>query len=534
MNVFKNKKLFILIVAFALIITAVGISFGAELFNDEELVQNSELIYYLDVYYDGVDKDGVKSSDTVIADINSGIMYVEDKIPEDLTFTGFVTTSNGSIGAVTRTGNNSCVGSVIDYTNEETVDTGTWNEGNTEYYYHGLHYDAETRTVSFRVKNLKAGCKLTVGIKTVIANYIDNPNTADIEEKRIDIYNYATVSEDAVTVISNVLHGYMGKNGVTTYSVTYEYSGNVPEGAPTLPAAVTYAYGSNVGVATPVNIIGYTFSGWTTSDVEVSDGKFIMPKHNVTFTGSYSRVNTKYKVKYIIEGITPSGYVVPTEKEYYVNSSVSLDMLSKSDIFNGYVFSGWETSDITLANGDKTFAMPEHDVTFTGSFTEKKYRVTYEFMNTVKPDNANELLPESVEYSLGETVSLADVSDIEGYHFLGWYKENNFTMPDEDITIYGEWIRQNGTFEPTISLEIEDPKDVYRGDDVIKYIITVKNTAEFEIHDVIIKENNEGTKFVEGEGYTIQSPHFAKIDTILPDEEVVLYAEYKAPGSEAR
>ena len=78
MKLFKNKIVLIPIFALVILVTVIGISYSAPLYNDEELVQNSELTYYLDVYYDGVDKDGVKSSDTKIVNVTSGYMYVED------------------------------------------------------------------------------------------------------------------------------------------------------------------------------------------------------------------------------------------------------------------------------------------------------------------------------------------------------------------------------------------------------------------------------------------------------------------------
>ena len=524
MKLLKNKKIFIPIIALILIGTIIGISYGAPLYNDEELVQGSELIYYLDVYYDGVDKDGTKSSDTVVSDVNSGYMYIEDKIPNDLTFTGFVTTSNGSIGAVKRSDGSSCSGFVVDDTKEETVEEGTWNSDNTEYYYHGLHYNSSTRTVSFKVKNLKAGCKLTVGIKTLVSDYVDNPNTPDYEEKRIDFYNFATVRDNSMTTISNLLHGYMGKNGVITHSVNYQFTGNVPSNAPELPEGLTYTKGSSVGVSAPIKIEGYTFSGWTTNDVEVTDGSFVMPDHDVTFTGSYTQ-NSKYKVKYVINGTTPNGYTVPPEKEYYEENSVSIDDLTSN--FNGYTFSGWTTSDVTIGNGEKIFIMPNHDVTFTGSFTEIKYHVTYDFIDTILPENADSLKPQPEEYSKGATVTLPTIEDVMGYHFIGWYKENNFVMPDEDITVYGEWKVQNGTFEPTIEIEIVDPKEVYRGDDVIKFKITVTNNASYPITDIIIKENNSDVAFINGDDYEVQSKHFARIEELAPGASKSVYSEYK-------
>ena len=72
-----------------------------------------------------------------------------------------------------------------------------------------------------------------------------------------------------------------------SYTVTYQYTGEVlPEGAPAAPAAQTYAEGTVVDVAAEPTLTGYTFSGWTTDDTTVTDGKFTVTG-DVTFTGSW-------------------------------------------------------------------------------------------------------------------------------------------------------------------------------------------------------------------------------------------------------
>ncbi|MBQ3407651.1 MAG: hypothetical protein IJH12_00405 [Clostridia bacterium] len=70
--------------------------------NDVELSPGSKLTYYLNVTYDGIDRNGVESSDSNTSENYSGYIYVEDKIPDGLEFVGFVTTETGSIGAVSR------------------------------------------------------------------------------------------------------------------------------------------------------------------------------------------------------------------------------------------------------------------------------------------------------------------------------------------------------------------------------------------------------------------------------------------------
>ena len=102
--------------------------------NDVQVEPDSELTYYLKVKYDGVDKEGVQSNDATMAKINSGRIKVTDKIPDGLTFKSFVTSDNGSIGAVSRADSTvSCSGRVIDDTQEALNDTGVWNTDNSEY-----------------------------------------------------------------------------------------------------------------------------------------------------------------------------------------------------------------------------------------------------------------------------------------------------------------------------------------------------------------------------------------------------------------
>ena len=167
-KIFKNKKvLFVLIGLLVVAVTYLGISFSEELENDVEVTPNTTLTYYLNVTYDGIDRNGVHSDDTTIANINSGYMEVTDRIPDGLTFEGFVTTSDGTIGAVRRNDESvGCLGRVIDDTEEATLDATT--ETSTEFYYHGLHYNKANRTVTFRVNRLQAGCKLTVSLTVYV------------------------------------------------------------------------------------------------------------------------------------------------------------------------------------------------------------------------------------------------------------------------------------------------------------------------------------------------------------------------------
>ena len=524
-----NKKLLIIfgLILIALIVLIVLIthkSFADPLDNDVEVEPNTMLTYYLDVKSDGADKYGVKSDDTTTADIKSGVVTVTDKIPEGLTFSGFVTTSDGTIGAVKRSDKTqSCPGKVIDDTNEASPTDGQWNQGNTEYTYHGLHYDKASNTVSFKAEKIQAGCVLTVGIITQTPSTIDDPNTPEVEKRR-DFYNFGEAVEGPLNVKSNTVHVFMGDDSLTTYNVTYTFTGTVPDGV-VAPGIQNFPEGAKVGVANSPNVTGYTFSGWTTSDATVSDGKFTMPNNNVTFVGSFTE-KPKHTVTYVINGTTPSGYVLPTTKSYSEGETVEVDSLKPGDVINGYKFLGWKKDGSSV----EEFTMPNTDVVITGAFEEVKYTVTYKFHPGVLPDNSESLLPETKSYKAGTKVTLEDNPTASGYKFLGWYHEDNFDMPEEDITIYGEWMRQSGTFRPNINKEIVDEKNNYKVGDEVEFKITVKNNASFTIKDVMIKE--EGGVFESRSGYTVLSDHMAKINTIAAGAQVELYAKYTVKNSD--
>ena len=135
-------------------------SFAEPLENGQEVQKDSDLKYYLTVNYDGKDYDALESSDTQISKISSDVILVEDRIPYGLTFKGFVETNDVSIGAVKRS-----AGYVVDGVN-------------------GLKYETNTGVVSYKVKNLMAGCSLTVGIITYTPSTVDDPNTAYVEVRR--------------------------------------------------------------------------------------------------------------------------------------------------------------------------------------------------------------------------------------------------------------------------------------------------------------------------------------------------------------
>ena len=119
----KNNKLVCILVAMFLGVFVSVFAFNslAEIItdNDVRVDVDSELTYYLNVKEDGVDSSGVESSDVQMANILGGRITVTDQIPNGLEFQGFVTTSDGTFGAVSRADKvTQCAGKVVDDTND--------------------------------------------------------------------------------------------------------------------------------------------------------------------------------------------------------------------------------------------------------------------------------------------------------------------------------------------------------------------------------------------------------------------------------
>ncbi len=495
--------------------------------NGTEVEEHSPLTYYLNVKYDAKNTEGIESSDSLSIQKNSNTINVSDALPDGLAFEGFVSTSDGSIGAKGRADGEDCLGRVVDDTPEDPVSETICDE-NGNCHYHGLHYDDSNRTVNFAVKSLQAGCEVVVGIKTRTPS-IDDPNTPTVETRR-DFYNTANAVDDIQSIFSNTVHVFMGKNDLATFSVRYEYDGEVPANAPKLPEAQHYAAGTTINLIADSATVGYIFSGWSSDDVIINNRSFVMPNQDIVLKGSFTE-QQKYTVSYNIDGDKPNGYIAPENKQYYSGENVEVDSLKNGDMFNGYRFLGWTTEDATV-DTENMFKIADKDVAFTGKFELVQYTIRYHFYDTAKPSDADAIIPADEQHRPGEKVNLPTVSSSEPDHyFLGWYESNPFTMPDHDVDIYGEWGVSYGKFEPSIAIVITNPKDHYKENEEVLFDITVTNNATFAIKDVVI-ENTDNSTFISHEGYELISNKLVRISEIAPGSTVTIKAKYVAQNDE--
>ena len=130
---------------------------------------------------------------------------------------------------------------------------------------------------------------------------------------------------------------------VNQYDVVYKVDGEIV-------FTDTFDYGTEVTVRDMFQKTGYTVTGWSTDDVEVSDGKFVLGASDVTFS-AVSAVN-KYSVSFLVDGVSYAVYVLPYGDRPVLPGAPSKD----PDGFYTYAFSGWDgyTEDMTV-DGDRVF-----------------------------------------------------------------------------------------------------------------------------------------------------------------------------------
>ena len=213
-----------------------------------------------------------------------------------------------------------------------------------------------------------------------------------------------------------------------------EITFNMPANAVTATAnyeLITYNVNVEKGTATPnkpaqgvkVTITanepekGYKFDRWTTDSTDVSflnatsqETTFTMPNHDVTVTATYVKATYNISVTDCVakKGEDTVGYA------YYGDViKVTANTAPTGKVFDTWVVTGLDTTDMDLTNPEITFNMPAGNVTFTAT-----YRNVENFVVTVEGGTG------AGTYKEGESVTVTANDPAEGKVFKGWKDES--------------------------------------------------------------------------------------------------------------
>jgi len=239
--------------------------------------------------------------------------------------------------------------------------------------------------------------------KIINQGTIENKNGGEITDK-VDVANYRTI-----TVVPN-----------------YEIRG-------TATADKTEAReGETIALhATPA--AGYLFSEWKCVGIASvgPDNTFIMPATAVTITAVF---------------VEDTRHIITVEKVGEGQATASIDKELKGQTVtlaavpeDGYVFSTWQSSDVTITNPTSeiaSFVMPDKAVTIKAVFA-KLYTITV----TSDGHGTAKTVGSITQAIAGKKIALSTTAD-DGYGFKDWQSsdvtvgsDNTFTMPEKNVTV---------------------------------------------------------------------------------------------------
>ena len=209
-----------------------------------------------------------------------------------------------------------------------TVDVKTAKRSDLKYVVKHVEKDNETNV-------------LETENKTGTLNAVIN---GEAQKKTFTGFTYVECSPASITISAtednNVITLYYTRN---KHNITYQYESGAPTDAPDVTSynETNVPYDARKERQPAPSLAGWTFSGWTTTDVTVgTDGKFNMPNKDVVFKGSWTEKD-KVTITYVVVGPTGCGTVTPASETPYVDADANAVSGSKATATDGYRFVGW-------------------------------------------------------------------------------------------------------------------------------------------------------------------------------------------------
>jgi uncharacterized repeat protein (TIGR02543 family) len=256
----------------------------------------------------------------------------------------------------------------------------------------------------------------------------ENPTSYTIESEAITLTNPTRTGYEfagwtgtdltAATTTLTIAKGSIGNRSYTatwtpiTYTISYDLAG----GAVATENPTSYTIESEAITLTNPTRTGYTFAGWTGTDLTAATAAVTIAKGSIgtrTYTATWT-IN-----QYTITFNTDGGSAVDAITQDY-NTAVTAPAAPTK---TGYTFAGWSPA--------VPQTMPAENITVTAQWTINQYTITF---NT---DGGSAIAAITQDYNTAVTAPAAPTKT--GYTFAGWDKEIPATMPAENITVTAQW-----------------------------------------------------------------------------------------------
>ena len=305
--------------------------------------------------------------------------------------------------------------------------------------------------------------------------------------------------------VNNILSGDVKADGSLTlkayynrndYKIIFDSNGGSP-----VATREDVKHGTEIEIKETTSLTGYTFAGWETTDVTMTNNKYTMPAKDVT-------LKAKWEVEtYDIIFDTNGGNAVASREDIDYGTDIEITEITSKE---GHIFIGWETMDVTMTNN--IFTMPAKDVTLTAKWEVETYNIIFD-----SNGGSTVATREDVEY--GTEVEITETTSLTGYTFAGWKVETSgvtmtndkFTMPAKDVTLKAKWEEILPVVATSLTSNYpQDNQEVEPGE-IIEYTITIVNKENYPIRTdlnfsapgtdlegnyEIIHEDAEGNRYI--------------------------------------
>ena len=253
----------------------------------------------------------------------------------------------------------------------------------------------------------------------------------------------------------------------------------------------------------------YTFKHWsTTKNGEAATDLTEPVTTNRTYYAVYNKTPKQYTVTYKIGEATHG-----TPTDYAYDTIVNVENIPVKE---GYTFSGWKTTDVTVPEGSNQFTMPDKNVVFKGSWTPNTNTAyTVEYYQQDLEGTAYALADkEEKTGTTGATVN----ADVKNYPGFTYDADNTENVVSGEVTADGKLVLKLYYTRNSYKVSYKLNSFPYSTEKTYKYSATVTKEA-----DPTIPEGNSFSGWtVETEGVQFDSAG----QFTMPAKDVIVVGTY--------